>query len=360
MVNPVSNLQRISAEYRLMDKKDKKRFWTDGILNNALYIVMLAFCFYTWYKQPNFVSMGSLGNLLVQVAAYLPMALGIAGCIVLTGTDLSAGRVCGLTAAVTGVFLQKTDFANKMFQSLPEVNGFWIFVTMLTVLAIGAVIGLINGFFVAKFSLHPFIVTLSTQLIVYGVILWFFNLNGNNSQPISGLSEEYKTFVSGEMFRLGGVAVPRYVAYAVVLVAVMWFIWNKTTFGKNMFAVGSNAEAAKVSGVNVFWTTVLVHTLAGAMYGYSGFIEGARSGSVAINSGLNSECDAIAACVIGGVSFVGGTGKISGIILGVVVLRLIFVALTMLGVGSSSLYIIKGAIILCACALDMRKYLVKK
>jgi methyl-galactoside transport system permease protein len=140
----------------------------------------------------------------------------------------------------------------------------------------------------------------------------------------------------------------------------MWFIWNKTTFGKNMFAVGSNAEAAKVSGVNVFWTTVLVHTLAGAMYGYSGFIEGARSGSVAINSGLNSECDAIAACVIGGVSFVGGTGKISGIILGVVVLRLIFVALTMLGVDSSSLYIIKGAIILCACSLDMRKYLVKK
>ena len=84
------------------------------------------------------------------------------------------------------------------------------------------------------------------------------------------------------------------------------------------------------------------------------------AGSIAAGTGLNYECDAIAACVIGGVSFVGGTGKISGIILGVFVLRIIFIALTMLGVSSSSLYIIKGAIILCACALDMRKYLVKK
>ena len=360
MKNPVAELQRTAAEYRQKDAKDKRRYWTDLVLNNALYILMLIFVIYTAAEKPQFMTLGSFANLITQVAAYLPMALGIAGCIVLTGTDLSAGRVAGLTAAVAGVFLQKTDFVNKMFQSLPAINGWWIALTILTVMAIGALIGLVNGFFVAKFSLHPFIVTLSTQLITYGIILWFFSLNGNNSQPISGLSDEYKTFVNGEMFRLGNVAVPRYVLYAVILVAVIWFIWNKTTFGKNMFAVGSNAEAAKVSGVNVFWTTVLVHTLAGAMYGYSGFIDGARIGSIAINTGLNAECDAIAACVIGGVSFVGGTGKISGIILGVFVLRIIFVALTMLGVDSSSLYIIKGAIILCAVALDMRKYLVKK
>ena len=360
MSNPLKNLQQKVAEYRNMDQKDRKRFWSDLILNNALYILMALFVIYTAIKQPNFMTLGSFANLITQVAAYLPLALGIAGCIVLTGTDLSAGRVVGLTAAVAGVFLQKSDFANKMFQSLPEVNLGWILVTILIVVAIGALIGLVNGFFVAKFSLHPFIVTLSTQLMTYGVILWFFALNGNNGQPISGLSKEYKEFVGGAMFRLGNVAVPRYVLYAVILTALIWFIWNKTTFGKNMFAVGSNAEAAKVSGVNVFLTTVLVHTLAGAMYGYSGFIEGVRAGSVAASTGLNAECDAIAACVIGGVSFVGGTGKISGIVLGVFILRIIFVALTMMGVDSSSVYIIKGAIILCACALDMRKYLVKK
>ena len=360
MANPLKKLNQVQADYKQLDAKDRKKFWVDGILNNALYILMAVFIIYTASVRENFLTLGSFANLITQVAAYLPMALGIAGTIVLTGTDLSAGRVSGLTAAFAAVMLQKADFANKMFAMLPEVTIGWILLVMLGVILIGAIIGLVNGYFVAKFSLHPFIVTLSTQLITYGIILWFFGLNGNNGQPFSGLDKQYKEFVGGELFRLGGVAVPMYVLYAAILVGVIWFVWNKTAFGKNMFAVGSNAEAAKVSGVNVFWTTVLVHTLAGAMYGYAGFVEGVRSGSVAATTGLNAECDAIAACVIGGVSFVGGTGSISGIILGVFILRIIFVALTMLGVDSSSLYIIKGAIILCACALDMRKYLVKK
>ena len=148
--------------------------------------------------------------------------------------------------------------------------------------------------------------------------------------------------------------------FAIVLTAVMWFVWNKTTFGKNMFALGSNEEAARVSGVNVFGVTVGVFALAGAMYGFTGFIEGARIGSNTANTGLNYELDAIAACVIGGVSFVGGIGKIRGIVIGVVMLRLIFVGLTMVGVQQDLQYLIKGAIILFACALDMRKYLVKK
>ena len=358
MANPVATLQRTAAEYKAMNGKDKRRFWVDGILNNALYILMILFCIYTAILRPNFLSLTSIGNLIVQVAAYLPMALGIAGCIVLTGTDLSAGRAVGLSAAVTGAFLQRTDLPNKMLSFLPAVTPFWMIVTLLVVIAIGAVIGLINGFFVAKFSLHPFIVTLSTQLITYGIILWFFDFN--KGAPISGLDSIYRDVLGTTMFYMGNTPVPLYVLYALLLTALMWFIWNKTTFGKNMFAVGSNAEAAKVSGVNVFLTTMLVHTLAGAMYGYAGFVEGFRSGSIAAGTGTNYECDAIAACVIGGVSFVGGTGKISGIVLGVFVLRIIFIALTMLGVSSSSLYIIKGAIILCACALDMRKYLVKK
>lgn len=360
MTNPVANLQRTAAEFKNMGTKDKRRYVTDSILNNALYILMLIFCIYTAIQKPNFLTMGSLGNLIVQVASYLPMALGIAGCIVLTGTDLSAGRAVGLTAAVTGAFLQRMDYPNKILAMLPEVNALWLVVTLLIVIAIGALIGLINGFFVAKFNLHPFIVTLATQLITYGITLWFFDLNGNNGSPIGGQDQLYKDFLGTTMFKLGNTPIPLYVLYAVILVVLMWFIWNKTKFGKNMFAVGSNAEAAKVSGVNVFLTTVLVHTLAGAMYGYSGFVEGYRSGSIAAGTGANYECDAIAACVIGGVSFVGGTGKISGIVMGVFVLRIIFIALTMLGVSSSSNYIIKGAIILCACALDMRKYLVKK
>ena len=360
MANPVANLRRTADEFKTLSPKDKRRRVVDGILNNALYILMLIFVIYTATQREQFVTLSSLANLVTQVAAYLPMALGIAGCIVLTGTDLSAGRVQGLTAGVSAAFLQRTDLTRKMFPTLPEASVGWILATLLIALAIGAIVGLVNGFFVAKFNLHPFIVTLSTQLITYGIILWFFALGGNNGQPITGLSDTYRNAVGGAMFSVDNTPIPRYVLYAILLTIIMWFIWNKTTFGKNMFAVGSNAEAAKVSGVNVFLTTMLVHTLAGVLYGYSGFVETVRSGSAAAATGLNAECDAIAACVIGGVSFVGGTGKISGIILGVVILRIIFIALTMLGVSSSSLYIIKGAIILCACALDMRKYMVKK
>ncbi|MBD8960544.1 MAG: beta-methylgalactoside transporter, partial [Clostridiales bacterium] len=158
----------------------------------------------------------------------------------------------------------------------------------------------------------------------------------------------------------GPVTVPRYVLYSTIITAIVWVIWNKTAFGKNMYAVGSNEEAANVSGVNVFLTIILVFVLAGAMYGVTGFIEGARIASCSANTGLNYECDAIAACVIGGVSFVGGTGKISGIVIGVLLLQIIFAGLNFLSVSANMLYIIKGLIILIACAIDMRKYLVKK
>ena len=135
----------------------------------------------------------------------------------------------------------------------------------------------------------------------------------------------------------------------------MWFIWNKTCFGKNMFACGSNPEAANVSGVNVAKNTMMVFILAGIMYSITGFIEAARIGSNSPSTGQNYELDAIAACVIGGVSFVGGIGSIGGIIVGVLLLRIIFVGLTVLSVSANWQYIIKGLIILIACAIDVYK-----
>lgn len=358
----IANIKQGWAEFQAMDARDKRSKIIDTLLNNAIYILLVIFVIFTATRNANFLTISSLVNIISLAASSLPIALGIGGCIVLTGTDLSAGRVVGLTAAISAAMLQASDWANKMFDNLPEMP---IPVVILAVILVGGIVGLVNGFFVAKFSLHPFIVTLATQLIVYGVLLEFYMLNGNNGQPLSGLSDTYRNFITGTMFSIPtgngqSVAVPWYVLYAVLLVIIMWFVWNKTTFGKSMFAVGSNPEAANVSGVNVFMTTMMVHTLAGCMYGIEGFIESARIASNTANTGLNYESDAIAACVIGGVSFVGGTGKISGIVLGVFILRIIFVALTMLGIDPAMQNIIKGAIILIACSLDMRKYLVRK
>ena len=345
------------AEFQAKSGADKRRAVSDLIFNNAMYIIIAIAVIYIAIRVPQFLSVSSIVNIISLTAAKLPIALGIAGAIVLTGTDISAGRCVGLTACISAALLQATSYANKIF---PNIGVMPLWVVVLAVILVGAVIGFVNGFFVAKFKLHPFIVTLSTQLIVFGLVLLFLSIGTNNGQTLSGLVASYTDFVRGTLFRIGNVAVPKYVLYSALLTAMMWVIWNKTKFGKNMFAVGSNEEAANVSGVNVFWTIVMVFVLAGAMYGITGFIEGARIASCSANTGLNYESDAIAACVIGGVSFVGGTGKISGIVLGVFLLQLIFAGLTFLSVNANMLYVIKGLIILVACAIDMRKYLARK
>ncbi len=343
--------------FRAQSPADKRRIVTDLLFNNAMYIIIFIAIVYVAIRVPAFLSVSSIVNIISLTAAKLPIALGIAGAIVLAGTDISAGRAVGLTACISASLLQMTTYSSKIF---PNLGVMPLPVVLLIVIAVGALIGFVNGFFVAKFKLHPFIVTLSTQLILFGLVLMYLMIGGNNGQTLSGLDPSYTDFVRGTLFKIGNVSVPRYVLYAVILTALMWVVWNKTKFGKNMFAVGSNEEAANVSGVNVFWTIVMVFVLAGAMYGITGFIEGARIASISANTGLNYESDAIAACVIGGVSFVGGTGKISGVVVGVFLLQIIFVGLNFLSVDQNMLYVIKGLIILFACAIDMRKYLAKK
>lgn len=327
----------------------------DILLNNAMYIIILLAVIYISWRVPAFLGLSSIVNIISLTAAKLPIALGIAGCIVLTGTDISAGRVVGLSACISASLLTTT------FKVFPEMTSAPpIILVFLIVVIVGGIVGLVNGFSVAYFKLHPFIVTLSTQLITYGCILMYLKNGTNNGQTLSGLTDGYRSLVTGTLFKIGNVAVPRYVLYAVILTALMWVIWNKTTFGKNMFAVGSNEEAANVSGVNVTRTIMMVFILAGMMYAVTGFFDGARIASANANTGLNYECDAIAACVIGGVSFVGGIGRISGIVVGVLLLQIIFAGLNFLSVDANMLYIIKGLIILIACAIDMRKYLVRK
>ena len=323
------------------------------LLDHAMIVIIILAVIYIQTQRPTFLGWASIVNIISLTASRLPMALGIAGAIILTGTDLSAGRVVGLTAFVSAIFLQRTGIVGKFLENMGTHN---VVLVLILTMALGALIGLINGFCVSKFKLHPFIVTLSTQLITYGTYLTL-----SNATQISNLDPSYTTnLVTRTLFRVETSAVPTYVLLAIIVTIVMWFIWNKTAFGKNMFAVGSNEDAARVSGVNVTLTIIGVFALAGAMYGYTGFVEAARLGASTGSLGLNYELDAIAACVIGGVSFVGGIGKISGVILGVFMMQLIISGMTFLGISGNTTYIIKGLVILVACAIDMRKYLAKK
>ena len=342
------------SEMSALEKADRIK---EIFFDNAMIIIILFAVALIAILEPRFLSASSIINIVSLTAAKLPIAIGIGGAIVLRGTDISAGRAVGLTACITASLLQMSGYANKMFPDLPTLP---IPLVLLIVMAVGALIGIINGFFVAKFKLHPFIVTLSTQLIIFGAILLYLQIGNNGGQTLSGLDSSYLNFISGPLFTVGGIAVPKYVLYSIIIAVIMWIVWNKTVLGKNMFAVGSNEDAARVSGVNVFRTIVTVFMIAGILYAVTGFIESARIGSSASYTGLNYESDAIAACVIGGVSFVGGTGKIGGIVIGVLLLQIIFVGLNFLSVDQNMLYIIKGLIILLACAVDMRKYLKKR
>ena len=224
-----------AQEFKALSKKDQQRKIGDLILNNAMYIIIAIAIIFITVKQPKFISLSSIVNIISLTAAKLPIALGIGGCIVLTGTDISAGRVVGLAACISASLL------TTVFKVFPNMTSAMpIPVVLLIVLGVGAAVGFVNGFSVAKFKLHPFIVTLSTQLITYGIILMYLMNGVNNGQTLSGLTDSYRSLITGTLFTIGGVAIPRYVLYAVILTAVMWVIWNKTTFGKNMFAVGSN------------------------------------------------------------------------------------------------------------------------
>jgi len=339
--------------FKALSAKDKQRAVINWALDHAMIIIIIAMAIYVQIMKPAFFSVPSLVNIISLTAARLPMALGVAGCIVLAGTDLSGGRVAGMTAFIAAILLQKVGANGKIIEAIGPQP---LILVIVLVMIVGALVGMVNGFCMGKFKLHPFIVTLATQMITYGVYLTI-----SNSKQVSSLDASYTTsFVTRPLFKIGPTSVMTYVLLAFILTAVMWVVWNKTTFGKNMFAVGSNEEAARVSGVNVLATIVGTFMIAGALYGYTGFVEAARLGSSTATLGLNYESDAIAAVVIGGVSFVGGTGKISGVILGVFMMQLIMSGMTFLGISGNVTYIIKGAVILFACILDMRKYMTKK
>ena len=344
--------QKLEA-FKALSAKDKKNAVVNWALDHAMIIIIVIMALYVQLMKPAFFSVPSLVNIISLTAARLPMALGVAGCIVLAGTDLSGGRIAGMTAFIAAILLQKVGANGKILEAIGPQP---LFLVIILVMIVGSLVGMVNGYCMGKFKLHPFIVTLATQMMTYGVYLTI-----SNSKQVSSLDASYTTsFVTRPLFKIGPTSVMTYVLLAAILTAVMWVVWNKTTFGKNMFAVGSNEEAARVSGVNVLATIVGTFMIAGALYGYTGFVEAARLGSSTATLGLNYESDAIAAVVIGGVSFVGGTGKISGVILGVFMMQLIMSGMTFLGISGNVTYIIKGAVILFACILDMRKYRTKK
>lgn len=336
-----------------MNAVNKKNALT-WLKEGGIYVVLLVLLAIIIFQDPTFLSLTNLSNILTQSSVRIIIALGVAGLIVTQGTDLSAGRQVGLAAVVAATLLQAMDNANKVF---PQLNTVPIPLVILAVCLIGGLIGLVNGLIIAYLKVTPFITTLGTMIIVYGINSLYYDYVG--ASPIAGFDDKFSTFAQG-FIRMGEFKLSYITFYAAIAIFFVWILWNKTRFGKNIFAIGGNPEAAKVSGVNVNFNLILIYALSGVFYAFGGMLEAGRIGSATNNLGFMYELDAIAACVVGGVSFAGGVGTVAGVVTGVLIFTVINYGLTYIGVNPYWQYIIKGGIIIFAVALDSLKYARKK
>lgn len=320
----------------------------DFLTENVMFVVLIILIAVITFMQPSFFSFRVLRDLLLQNSTRLIIACGMAFILISGGVDLGAGRAVGLAAVLAASMSQNLDYPRRFFPNLPELP---IIIPILIAVLVCTAVGLLNGVMVSKFVIPPFIATLGTQVAVYGMNSLYFDMEPNNSQPIGGIRENLTMLGSSFI----GV-VPVVILIAVAVIAVVWVVLAKSRFGRNIYAIGGNKEAAVVSGINVNRTIIFVYAIGSALFALAGVLECAKSGGATSNYGNMYEFDAIAACVVGGVSNTGGVGTIPGMIAGVFIFGIISYGLTFIGVSPYWQLIVKGAIIVTAVGLDMRKY----
>lgn len=329
-------------------------------LKNGLYLVIILIfillCFLApILKNTRLLTANNVLNILQQASPRIFLALGVAGLILLTGTDLSIGRMVGMGMVTSTVIMHRGVNTGSIFGHIFDFTHMPLIGRAFLALFVGIVLSVLftslAGFFTAKYKMHPFISTMSNMLIIFGLVT--YATKGVSFGAIEpAIKETFIPTIKG---------FPTIIAWAVAAIIIIWFIWNKTRFGKYLYAVGGNPEAAAVSGISVFWVTMGAFMMAGVLYGFGSWLECLRmtgSGSAAYGQGW--DMDAIAACVVGGVSFTGGIGKISGVVVGVMIFTALTYSLTVLGIDTNLQFVFEGIIILTAVTLDCLKYVRKK
>ncbi|MBQ8068410.1 MAG: beta-methylgalactoside transporter [Solobacterium sp.] len=327
-------------------EKSKKFNLREFMINYGVIMVMFILVIYTGLTSKNFFTLNNFANILANMSYRVVIALGIAGCVITGGCDLSAGRMIGFSACLAGTLLQKIDYAGKFFPGMAPLNP-WL--VLLIVMVVAAAFGSITGSFIAYLNVPPFIATLAMMEIIYGLGLIY-----TGATPLGGYTQAY-TGISTKILGVSGL-----VWIALIMSGITWFIFNMSRHGKYMYAIGGNKQAAEVAGVPVNKTMVIIYAKAAAFYALAGFMIGAKAGGASVNTGLGYEMEAIAACALGGVSVTGGRGKVSSALIGVAVLELLKVALQYLGVDANAQYIAIGIVIFIAITLDIQKYVQKK
>lgn len=333
-------------------KKDSSKFdVAQFLMNNALIILIIASALFVGIQNPRFFSMANIKNLLANTSVRMVIALGISGVLIMRNNDLSAGRQVGLAGCICATLLQRMDYAGKVYPNLEPMN-MWV-VCILVMIGFALTIGVINGLVVSKLHVPAFIGTYGMQTIVYGIALIY-----TGAQPIGGLIEEYTSWASGSFLNIQ--LIPNLAVVTAIVMLVMYVLYNHTPYGKKMYAIGGNPDAAEVAGINTTRMIIVSYMIAAALFALAGFMLGAKAGGTSSNLANGYELFAIAGCTIGGVSVNGGTGKVSGILMGVLVFEILKIEMTFLGIDTAWTYIVQGIVIVVAIALDIRKYIAKK
>ncbi|HEX4649678.1 MAG TPA: ABC transporter permease [Steroidobacteraceae bacterium] len=272
--------------------------------------------------------------MILQVSVIGIIAVGVTQVIITGGIDLSSGSVVALSAMVAASLAQSSDAARAVYPSLTDLP---VIVPVAAALAVGAVAGLVNGTLIAWTSIPPFIATLGVMVTARGIAKWY-----THGEPVSMLTDRYADIGSG--------AVPVLIFLGAAL--VFHVALRYTRYGKFTYAIGANPQAARVSGIRVGRHLVAVYTIAGTLSGLAGIVTSARAVSGQAGMGTMYELDAIAAAVIGGASLAGGVGRITGTVIGTVILGVVTSGFTFLRIDAYYQEIVKGAIIVVAVIAD--------
>ena len=292
-------------------------------------LILLVICVFATILSPSFLSVTNLFNVFKQITV-----AGIVGCgmtfVILTGgIELSVGSILGLSGVLASGVLASTGNTA---------------VAVAVSLTVGIACGAVNGFFVSVCGIPPFISTLGMMTLLRGVILVY-----TKGSPIPIKSDAYKFFGKGS---IAGIPVPVIILIIVFLLA--HYILTQTSYGRSVYAVGGNREAARLSGIRVKTSEFLVYTLNGLMCGMAGLILTARLGSAQSTSGTGIEMDAIAAVILGGTSLSGGVGFVLPTVVGAMIMGIIDNILTLMNVNPHATNIVKGAVILIAVLVDKK------
>lgn len=292
-------------------------------------IILLGMVIIIAIIKPLFIKPANLLNIFTQISINGLIAYGMCLAITTGGIDLAVGAQLALVSCILG--------------QLVGVHAMAYAPACIIAVVVAGLFGFVNGVLISKFDMFPFVVTLSTQLIIRSIAQII-----SGGKAVSMAEPAFKAIYSGRV-----VGIPLPIIYLAVVVIIMYFVMHWTRFGRYVYAVGGNVNAAIASGVNVFWTKTMCYTISGVLAGLAGVIFTSKTGSAQSNIGVGYETDAVAACVLGGTSFAGGISTAPGVLLGAIIIGCIYNGMNFLKISSYYQSLAKGVVIIGAVLLDM-------